>query len=193
MESGRLEHFVAVAEERSFTRAAARLHIVQSGISASVRALEKELGSRLFERTIQHVELTEAGRALDLAILMTTGPLPGLRLSTLSSESLRLACTADHPLAAREEVELAEGSSTGSSTSRSAGGSGPRPPRARSPGRAHCRCTSCWATSAWTCPRCCSAWAARTSARTRRWRCSRWSCRRARRWPPGASNELLLR
>jgi DNA-binding transcriptional LysR family regulator len=59
-----LEHFVAVAEERSFTRAAARIHLVQSALSVSVRSLERELGSRLFERTTHHVELTDAGRAL---------------------------------------------------------------------------------------------------------------------------------
>jgi DNA-binding transcriptional LysR family regulator len=39
-----LEHFVAVAEERSFTRAAARIHLVQSALSVSVRSLERELG-----------------------------------------------------------------------------------------------------------------------------------------------------
>jgi DNA-binding transcriptional LysR family regulator len=59
-----LEHFVAVAEERHFTAAAARLHIAQSGLSASVRALEHELGAELFSRTTRRVELTDAGRAL---------------------------------------------------------------------------------------------------------------------------------
>jgi DNA-binding transcriptional LysR family regulator len=59
-----LEHFVAVAEERSFTRAAARLHLVQSTLSVSVRSLERELGGRLFERTTHQVELTDAGQAL---------------------------------------------------------------------------------------------------------------------------------
>ena len=59
-----LEHFVAVAEERSFTRAAARIHLVQSALSVSIRSLERELGSRLFTRTTHHVELTDAGRAL---------------------------------------------------------------------------------------------------------------------------------
>jgi DNA-binding transcriptional LysR family regulator len=58
-----LEHFVAVAEERHFTRAAARLHIVQSGLSASIRALEDEMGTALFERTTRRVNLTPAGHA----------------------------------------------------------------------------------------------------------------------------------
>lgn len=64
MELRQLEHFVAVAEERSFTRAARRVHIVQSGLSGSVRALEKDLGTTLFLRTTRSVQLTEAGRAL---------------------------------------------------------------------------------------------------------------------------------
>jgi DNA-binding transcriptional LysR family regulator len=59
-----LEHFVAVAEERSFTRAAARIHLVQSALSVSIRSLERELDSRLFNRTTHHVELTDAGQAL---------------------------------------------------------------------------------------------------------------------------------
>ena len=59
-----LEHFVTVAEERSFTRAAARLHLVQSTLSVSIRSLERELGGRLFDRTTHQVELTDTGRAL---------------------------------------------------------------------------------------------------------------------------------
>jgi len=59
-----LEHFVAVAEERNFTRAARRLHLVQSALSVSVRSLERELDTRLFERTTREVRLTDAGRVL---------------------------------------------------------------------------------------------------------------------------------
>jgi DNA-binding transcriptional LysR family regulator len=64
VELRQLEHFVAVAENGSFKGAAARCHIVQSGLSASIRALEAELGVRLFNRTTRHVELTDAGLAL---------------------------------------------------------------------------------------------------------------------------------
>ncbi|MFG2590049.1 LysR family transcriptional regulator [Streptomyces sp. NPDC048438] len=64
MELRQLEHFVAVAEERHFTRAAERLAVSQSGLSASVRALEHELRTPLFSRTTRTVRLTEAGAAL---------------------------------------------------------------------------------------------------------------------------------
>jgi DNA-binding transcriptional LysR family regulator len=57
-----LQHFVALAEEGSFTRAAQRMHIVQSGLSASIKELEEELGSRLVERTTRRVALTDTGR-----------------------------------------------------------------------------------------------------------------------------------
>ncbi|MDM4762586.1 LysR family transcriptional regulator [Galbitalea sp. SE-J8] len=64
METRLLEYFLAVAEELSFTRAAARSHVVQSTISAGVRALEAELGVELFERAGRRVALTPAGEAL---------------------------------------------------------------------------------------------------------------------------------
>jgi DNA-binding transcriptional LysR family regulator len=64
MELRQLETFVAVAEEGSFTRAARRLNVVQSAVSAAVRRLERELDSRLFERTTHKVDLTDAGAAL---------------------------------------------------------------------------------------------------------------------------------
>jgi DNA-binding transcriptional LysR family regulator len=59
-----LEHFVAVAEERNFTRAARRLNLVQSALSVSIRSLERELHAQLFERTTREVKLTDAGRLL---------------------------------------------------------------------------------------------------------------------------------
>ena len=64
MEFRQLEHFVAVAEELHFTRAAARVHVVQSSLSASIKALERELGEALFVRDNRRVTLTQAGRAL---------------------------------------------------------------------------------------------------------------------------------
>jgi DNA-binding transcriptional LysR family regulator len=64
VEIRQLEHFVAVAEERSFTRAAQRLNYVQSALSASIQALERELGVRLFDRDTRRVALTDAGAEL---------------------------------------------------------------------------------------------------------------------------------
>src|SRR5512142_1189651 len=64
MELRQLAVFVAVAEEGSFTRAADRLHVVQSAVSAGVRNLERELGTRLFDRSTHKVALSDAGRAL---------------------------------------------------------------------------------------------------------------------------------
>lgn len=64
MELRQLEQFVAVADATSFTRAAQRLHVVQSGVSASIQALEQELGARLFDRGPRGARLTAAGRAL---------------------------------------------------------------------------------------------------------------------------------
>jgi DNA-binding transcriptional LysR family regulator len=64
VELRRLEHFLAVVEEGTFTAAAARLFMVQSSLSASLLVLERELGTELFVRGRRGAEMTDAGRAL---------------------------------------------------------------------------------------------------------------------------------
>lgn len=65
-----LPAFIAVARERSFTKAAAKLRVSQSALSYTIRTLEERLGLRLLTRTTRSVSLTDAGERL----LRTIGP-----------------------------------------------------------------------------------------------------------------------
>ncbi|MBS1814680.1 MAG: LysR family transcriptional regulator [Acidobacteria bacterium] len=64
MDLFQLETFLAVAEERSFSRAAARLHRTQPAVSQAISKLESELGETLFERSMRDGSLTDAGEVL---------------------------------------------------------------------------------------------------------------------------------
>ena len=65
MDLQRYRHFIAVADDASFTRAANRLGISQPPLLQSIRRLEQDLGVVLFERTTRAICLTEAGKAFE--------------------------------------------------------------------------------------------------------------------------------
>jgi DNA-binding transcriptional LysR family regulator len=81
MELRQLEYFIAVAEEANFTRAAERVHISQSGVSAQIRQLERDLGATLIDRSGRSATLTTAGAAA----------LVHARAALTSAEAVRLA------------------------------------------------------------------------------------------------------
>jgi DNA-binding transcriptional LysR family regulator len=81
MDLRQMEVVVAVAEEGGFSAAARRLHVVQSAISSTVRALERELGAALFQRTTHRVSLTPAGQAF----------LPAARATLHAAEEAKAA------------------------------------------------------------------------------------------------------
>ena len=84
-----LAAFLAVAEERSFTRAAKRLAVSPSALSHSIRGLEERLGVRLLSRTTRSVAPTDAGEQLLRAC--------GRRLATSAARSTQLAALRDKP------------------------------------------------------------------------------------------------
>jgi DNA-binding transcriptional LysR family regulator len=84
-----LQAFLAVARQRSFTRAAATLGVSQSALSHTIRQLEKRLGVRLLERTTRSVSPTAAGQRL----LTTVGP----RMDEIAAELEALGTFRDTP------------------------------------------------------------------------------------------------
>src|SRR5258708_39897411 len=81
--------FLAVARERSFTRAAAKLGVSQPALSHTIRELEARLGLRLLTRTTRSVSPTEAGERL----LRTAGP----RFEEIDAELEALSALRDKP------------------------------------------------------------------------------------------------
>jgi DNA-binding transcriptional LysR family regulator len=84
-----LNAFLAVARERSFTKAAAKLGVTQSALSQTVRTLEARLGLRLLSRTTRSVSPTEAGERL----LRNVGP----RLAEIEEELTALGDLREKP------------------------------------------------------------------------------------------------
>ncbi len=84
-----LTAFIAVARERSFTKAAARLQVSQSALSYTIRTLEERLGLRLLTRTTRSVSMTDAGERL----LRSIGP----RFDEIESEISALTALRDEP------------------------------------------------------------------------------------------------
>jgi DNA-binding transcriptional LysR family regulator len=80
MELRHLRYFVAVAEDLSFTKAAAKLHLAQPSLTRQIRNLEEEIGVRLLNRSQSHVALTEEGRAF---------LIDARRVLALAAESVR--------------------------------------------------------------------------------------------------------
>lgn len=79
MDLRQLRYFVTVVEEANFTRAAARLHLAQPGVSAQIRQLERDLGQPLLDRSGRRVTLTEVGEAV----------LPYARAALAAAEGVR--------------------------------------------------------------------------------------------------------
>ncbi|MGA5301134.1 LysR family transcriptional regulator [Nucisporomicrobium flavum] len=129
MDLRQLEYFVAVAEEANFTKAAERVHITQSGVSAQIRQFEREVGAELFDRSSRIVRLTDAGvaalpharaalaaaAAAQTAIDQVKGLVRGhLRLGMVTActvTPLFDALAAFHRAHPRIEVTLSEGNS----------------------------------------------------------------------------------
>lgn len=100
-----LRHFVAVAEELHFGRAASRLHMTQPPLSQSIQTLEAALGCELFQRTRRSVQLSSAGQALlpeAQRLLTQAAALPELVRRAAEGESGKLSLsfisTADYSI-----------------------------------------------------------------------------------------------
>src|SRR6516164_9459785 len=109
MELRQLAYFVAIAEERNFTRAAARIPIAQPAISQQIRRLEAELGERLFLRGRRGIRLTPAGQALLPHARATLQAATGGREAVAALSGLltgRLAVGLVHPLPDRRFLRL---------------------------------------------------------------------------------------
>ena len=99
MEVHQLAYVVAVADHGSFTRAAAALHVSQSGVSMQVALLERELGVRIFERGTRRVTPTHSGVSVIAAVRQALAGLDQIRqtasdLTGLLRGTLRMGAVA---------------------------------------------------------------------------------------------------
>jgi DNA-binding transcriptional LysR family regulator len=99
MELRHIRYFLAVADERHFTRAAARLGIGQPPLSLQIKDLEREVGAALFHRVAHGAELTEAGKAFldgvrEMPLLAERATMAARRAARGETGSLRVGFTA---------------------------------------------------------------------------------------------------
>jgi len=97
MEFKLLKSFLVVAEELSFTRAAEKLFLAQSSVSAQVRGLEDDLGVKLFDRIGRGIVLTDAGKKLMHYARRLEDLSEEMRSDVASSEQLRGSLTVRMP------------------------------------------------------------------------------------------------
>jgi LysR family transcriptional regulator, hypochlorite-specific transcription factor HypT len=93
-----LEDFLAIAEDRGFSRAAERRHVTQPALSRRIRALEEWLGTPLFERSSHTLTLTPAGDAFrsiaeDVLRRVLAGREEALEVARLKAETIHFAAT----------------------------------------------------------------------------------------------------
>jgi DNA-binding transcriptional LysR family regulator len=118
MELRQLQYLVALADERSFTRAAQQTNVAQPALSRQIQKLERELGVPLVDRTSRRVTLTAAGREVvelradrfDLAQIsgIPDADRQGLELLCLAKDELRVLLPGGHPLADHAEIRVAD-------------------------------------------------------------------------------------
>jgi DNA-binding transcriptional LysR family regulator len=108
MDLHQLEHFVAIVEEGSITKAAARLHFAQSSLSSSLRSLENELGAPLFTRRRSGMSLTDPGAALLPAARRVLGELEQAREAVAAARGRLRATVRVASIPATHRIDLCQ-------------------------------------------------------------------------------------